>query len=143
MGRQYRRTLIRDKAVGQVLSDQPPPLFLNALLCRCPACGHAELFDGFLSVRKRCSFCNIDLTGHDSGDGQVPFIIFLVGAIVLGLALYVETRFAPPVWVHLIIWMPLTIVLVLGLMRPAKALMIAAQYKHRRQDFQNNDQHQD
>ncbi len=73
----------------------------------------------------------------------MPFIIFLVGAIVLGFALYVETRFAPPVWVHLIIWMPLTIVLVLGLMRPAKALMIAAQYKHRRQDFQNNDQHQD
>lgn len=115
----------------------PPPLLSTALLCRCPACGQGALFQGFLEVRARCERCHVDLSGQDSGDGPVPFIIFLVGAIIVGLALYVEVRFSPPVWLHLVVWLPLTIILVLGLMRPAKALMIAMQYKHRRQDFQD------
>jgi uncharacterized protein (DUF983 family) len=119
------------------MNDRPPPVLATALLCRCPACGKSPLFRGFLTVRGRCERCHVDLSGQDSGDGPVPFIIFLVGALVVGLALYVEVRFGPPVWLHLVIWLPLTILLVLGLMRPAKALMIAAQYKHRRQDFQN------
>ena len=119
------------------MSDRSPPLLSAALLCRCPACGRGALFQRFLEVRDRCDRCHLDLSGQDSGDGPVPFIIFLVGAIVVGLALYTEVRFSPPVWLHLVIWLPLTALLVLGVMRPAKALMIALQYKHRRQDFQN------
>jgi uncharacterized protein (DUF983 family) len=52
------------------------------------------------------------------------------------LALYTEVHYEPPVWLHLLIWLPLTVALVLLLMRPAKALIIAFQYKHRREDFE-------
>ncbi len=121
------------------MNDRPPPLFSTALLCRCPACGQGSLFKGFLTVQSRCGRCDVDLSRQDSGDRPVPFIIFLVGAIIVGLALYVEIRLAPPVWLHLVIWLPLTMILVLGLMRPAKALMIAAQYKNRRQDFHDGE----
>ena len=38
-------------------------------------------------------------------------------------------------WLHLLLWLPLTMVLVLALMRPLKAILIALQYKHRRHDF--------
>lgn len=96
------------------------------------------MFQGYLDVRDRCPVCDADLSGQDSGDGPVPFVIFLVGAIVVGLALFSEVRYGLPVWLHLALWLPLTIVLVLGLMRPAKALMIALQYKHRRQDFEKD-----
>jgi uncharacterized protein (DUF983 family) len=34
-----------------------------------------------------------------------------------------------------VLWLPLTVVLVLALMRPFKATLIALQYKHRRHDF--------
>lgn len=119
------------------MTEPPPPPLSTGLRCRCPACGEGPLYQGFLSVRSRCDVCHTDLSGQDSGDGPAPFVVFLVGAIVVGLALYAEVRFGWPVWLHLIIWLPLTVVLVLGLMRPAKALMIALQYKHRRQDFQD------
>ena len=108
---------------------------ITGLLCRCPACGAGPLFQGFLEVRKKCLACGADLSGQDSGDGPVPFVIFLVGAIVVGSALVVEVRYSPPVWLHLLLWLPLSLALVLGLMRPAKALLIALQFKHRRQDF--------
>lgn len=115
-----------------------PSALIAGLLCRCPACGSGRLFQGFLSVRERCDVCRADFSGQDSGDGPVPFVIFLVGAVVVGLALFTEVRYAPPVWLHLALWLPLTVFLVLTLMRPAKALMIALQYKHRRQDFRND-----
>ncbi len=119
------------------MSEPVPPALKTGLLCRCPACGSAPLFQGFLSVRERCIACRADLSGQDSGDGPVPFVIFLVGSVIVGLALFAEVRYEPPVWLHLALWLPLTVILVLTLMRPAKALMIALQYKHRRQDFQN------
>ena len=86
-------------------------------------------------VRNRCVSCGADLSGQDSGDGPIPFVIFLVGAVVVGAALLTELRYEPPVWLHLLMWLPLSVVLVLILIRPAKALMIAFQYRHRPQDF--------
>ena len=65
----------------------------------------------------------------------MAFIILIVGAIVVTLALLVEVSYSPPVWLHLLLWLPLTLVLVLALMRPFKAVLVALQYKHRRHDF--------
>jgi uncharacterized protein (DUF983 family) len=107
----------------------------SGLRCRCPACGVGPLFEGFLAVRARCPACGADLSAQDSGDGPVAFIILIVGGIVVALALLTEVSYGPPVWLHLLLWLPLTMVLVLALMRPFKALMIALQYKHRRHDF--------
>ena len=42
----------------------------------------------------------------DAGDGPAVFGILIVGAIVGGLALYVEFTFSPPYWVHAVLWMP-------------------------------------
>jgi uncharacterized protein (DUF983 family) len=46
----------------------------------------------------------------------------------------VEFSFGPPFWVHVILWVPLVLVLAIGLLRPLKGLMIAQQYKHRAQE---------
>jgi uncharacterized protein (DUF983 family) len=116
-------------------SNAGPSVLKAGLRCRCPVCGKGPLFHHFLQVRDHCPVCDADFSGQDSGDGPVPFVIFLVGAIVVGLALYVEVRYQPAVWLHLVIWLPLAVGLVLALIRPSKALMIALQYKHRRQDF--------
>jgi uncharacterized protein (DUF983 family) len=116
------------------VSERPSALAAG-LRSRCPACGRGPLFEGFLAVRRRCPVCGADLSGQDTGDGAVAFIVLLVGAIVVTLALLTEVRYAPPVWLHLVLWLPLTVVLVLACMRPFKAVLIALQYKHRRQDF--------
>jgi uncharacterized protein (DUF983 family) len=112
-----------------------PSALSTGLRCRCPSCGEGPLFQGFLTVRSRCPVCGVDLSAQDSGDGPVAFIVLIVGAIVVGLALLVEVSYSPPVWLHLLLWLPLTMILVLALMRPFKAILIALQYKHRRHDF--------
>jgi uncharacterized protein (DUF983 family) len=117
------------------LSEAAPSALSAGLRSRCPACGRGPLFDGFLHVRGRCPACGADLSGQDSGDGPVAFIILIAGGIVVALALLTEVWYQPPVWLHLVLWLPLAAGLVLGLMRPFKATLIALQYKHRRHDF--------
>lgn len=110
----------------------------TGLACRCPRCGRGRLFRGFLSVVPACGSCGLDLTGADSADGPAVFIIMIVGALVVPLALVTEVLFSPPAWVHMALWGPLIIVASLGLLRPAKSLMIALQYKHRAGEARNN-----
>lgn len=95
---------------------------------RCPRCGEGLLFSGFLKLGKSCESCGLDYDFADSGDGPAIFIIFVAGAIVVILWAIVDALFHPPVIVHLILWIPVTIVLCLALLRPFKAIMIALQY---------------
>lgn len=102
--------------------------------CRCPRCGRGRLYRGYLTVRETCEVCGLDLKKADSGDGPAVFIIFILGALVVPLALWVEAAFAPPMWVHLAIWPAAILGLSLGMLRPMKALMVALQFRHRASD---------
>ena len=122
-------------ALNGVSANAAPSVLSAGLRGRCPACGEGPLFQGFLSVRARCPVCAVDLSAQDSGDGAVASIVLIVGAVVVTLALLVEVSYGPPVWLHLLLLLPLTMALVLALMRPFKAVLIALQYKHRPHDF--------
>ena len=102
----------------------------TGLACRCPRCGRGRLFDGFLKVVPKCPQCGLDLSAADSADGPAVFIIFIVGALVVPLALLMEAWFSPPIWVHMVVWGPVILGASIALLRPAKAIMIAVQYKH-------------
>ncbi len=106
-----------------------------ALAGRCPRCGRGRLFRGFLSVASRCESCGLDLSAEDAGDGPVAFIVLLVGFLVVGAALIVEVVVGWPIWLHMVVWLPLAFLGCLALMRPVKAMMIGQQFKHRAQDF--------
>ena len=62
-------------------------------------------------------------------------IVLVVGFVVVIAALLVEVSYGWPVWLHLLVWLPLSVVLCLAMMRPLKATLIALQYKHRRHEF--------
>jgi uncharacterized protein (DUF983 family) len=113
------------------MTEAPPPWWHAALHCRCPACGRGPLFRGLLTVRDSCAVCGLDLRAHDAGDGAVALVIFPLGAILVGLAFWVEFRFAPPLWVHLVLWPCLTEPATIAQMRPFKAGLVALQYRHR------------
>jgi uncharacterized protein (DUF983 family) len=117
------------------LIEAPPSILSAGLRSRCPACGQAPLFEGFLGVRPRCPACGTDLSAQDSDDGPVAFIVLIVGGLVVALTLLTEVLYKPPVWLHFLLWLPLTVILALALMRPFKATLIALQYRHRRDDF--------
>jgi len=101
---------------------------------RCPACGRGPLFEGFLKRRASCEACGFDLGAVETGDGAATFIMQIAGFLVGFSALAVEIAFSPPIWLHLIIWLPLTAGLALALMRPGKGLMTALQMLRQRSD---------
>ncbi len=108
--------------------------FGTGIACRCPRCGKGPLFDGFLNVAAQCSVCELDLKKADSGDGPAVFIIFILGFLVVPLALLFESNFAPPMWQHMAIWPAVIIGGALALLRPMKGVMIALQYRHKASD---------
>lgn len=104
--------------------------FLAGLRGRCPRCGEGELFVGFLKFADSCAVCGLDYSGEDAGDGPAVFIMFAVGFIVVPMALVAEVVFRPPLWLHFMLWLPLTAGLSLALMRPFRAIMFALQHQH-------------
>jgi uncharacterized protein (DUF983 family) len=101
------------------------------LLCRCPRCGKAPLFAGFLKVVDRCPVCDFDFTRLNTGDGAAIFIMQIAGGIVVFGALLVQVAYAPPIWAMMVVALPLVLGLSLGLMRPGKGVMIALQMRNR------------
>lgn len=112
-------------------SAVPPSPVVAGLLGHCPRCGKGRLFQGFLALRPRCEHCGLDFSFVDSADGPAVFVIFISGFIVAGAALAVEMLYAPPYWVHAVLWGPLILITTLGPLRPMKGLLIGLQYHHK------------
>ncbi|MGO4831442.1 DUF983 domain-containing protein [Rhizobiaceae sp. 2RAB30] len=98
---------------------------------RCPRCGEGRLFSGFLTVARSCGVCRLDYSFADAGDGPAVFVILIIGFIVVGLALWLEVNFGPPLWLHLLLWIPLTLVLSLTALRLIKGVLITLQYRNK------------
>lgn len=116
------------------MSASPSPI-ATGLACRCPRCGRGRLFAGYLTLAETCDACGLPLKAADSGDGPAVFVMFIV------LALAVPFVFALWVWFDLppLVIMALATILILGgslgLLRPAKGILIALQYRHLPQGF--------
>jgi uncharacterized protein (DUF983 family) len=101
---------------------------------RCPRCGEGRLFSGMLSLSKRCGSCGLDYSFADAGDGPAVFVILIVGFIVVGLALWMEVSYGPPLWLHLVLWIPLVLVLSLAALRLAKGVLVTLQYRNKAEE---------
>ncbi len=75
--------------------------------------------------------CGLDLTRADSADGPAVFLIFVLGALLVPLALLFEVLVAPPLWVHAVLWGAAALGITLLALRPLKAWVICLQYRHR------------
>jgi uncharacterized protein (DUF983 family) len=91
----------------------------RGLLGHCPACGKGRVFKGFLKVVGVCAECAAPLGLARADDAPPYFTIMLVGHIVIPLLLFVD-RLALPIWVMSAIFVPLTLALAIGLIRPVK-----------------------
>ena len=101
----------------------------------CPRCGQGRLFDGYLTLVKRCEVCGLELARADSGDGPAVFLIFILGFLVVPVALWVAMRVEWPLWIHALVWTAVILGLTLGMLRPAKACVVGLQYRHRRSEY--------
>jgi len=108
----------------------PQPALKTALLGLCPRCGARGMFRGPASFAGTCTQCGLDYQSFDVGDAAAPFLIFLVGAVVIGLAIWLELSRSPPWWLHVLLWVPLTFGLTLALLRVAKGLLLTYEFRN-------------
>ncbi len=89
------------------------------------------MFSGLISFAPKCRACGLDFFAFNVGDGPAAFLTLIVGALVTICAVLFELAFEPPWWLHVIIWLPVILVAVLGSLRIAKGLLIALEYRNR------------
>ena len=102
---------------------------MRGFMCRCPNCGRGKLFRAYLKVADRCAMCGEDYSHQRADDAPAYFVILIVGHLVVPWVLIVEEVFAPPYWVHALLWFPLILALALGLLQPVKGTIVALQWQ--------------
>jgi len=110
-------------------SEGQPGLVPAALFGLCPRCGARTLFDGLASFAPKCRACGLDFAQFNVGDGPAAFLTMVIGALIVGLALWVQLAFEPPFWVHVVLWVPLTAAAVIWGLRAGKGALLAAEYQ--------------
>ena len=96
----------------------------------CPECGKKSVFQSFLKIKEKCE-CGLKLSNMDIGDGPSFFAMFFLNIIIILLAIIVEIKFSPPLWIHLVLWCPLIIILSILLIIYLKVLFIFLNFKYR------------
>ncbi len=91
---------------------------------RCPVCGRGRLFHGFLRVAPECEACAAPLGLARADDAPPYFTILIVGHIVIPAMLIMQKMSDPPDWLLAAIFLPLTLLLAIGLIRPVKGATV-------------------
>ena len=108
--------------------DQWRTAMRRGLHGKCPACGEGPLFTGYARLNDACSHCGTPLLPHRADDAPPYFTIFIVGHIIVPAMLVLERLAHPPTWVHLALWLPLTLVLSLVLLPRIKGAVVGLQW---------------
>jgi uncharacterized protein (DUF983 family) len=106
------------------------PVAQAAFLGRCPRCGNATLFAGMTRFADHCRACGLDFRQFNVGDGPAAFLILIVGGVITALALTLQLKAEPPFWVHVLLWVPLTVAAVVGCLRVSKAALLILEYRN-------------
>ncbi len=124
---------LRQPDPSAALPPWPVPPMLTALgrgvRGLCPVCGQTRAFSGYLTVVPQCLVCGTPLGEVRADDAPPYFTIFIVGHIVVGAMFAVDRAYAPPYWLQAVIWLPVTVILALLLLRPVKGATLGLMLK--------------
>lgn len=107
----------------------------RGLRCRCPNCGEGKIFRAFLKVADNCSECGQDFSGHRADDLPAYLVIVVVGHIIVPIALWIETNYAPSMLLQLAFYLPFTLIASLLLLQPVKGAVVGLQWAFRMHGF--------
>ena len=106
-----------------------PQALARGAMGRCPACGVGRAFRGYLKVVPECAHCGAPLGLVRADDAPPYFTIFLVGHFVVAAMFKLERAYAPSLWLQAAIWLPVTLVLSVVLLRPIKGATLGLMLK--------------
>ena len=112
--------------------EKGQPAFVRAALFGlCPRCSSKTMFASATQFRAKCEDCALDYDSFNVGDGPAALMIIPIGAIIISLAVLLDIAVRPPFWLHVLIWVPLTMTLVVAFLRFAKGAMLTLEYRNR------------
>lgn len=117
--------------IEQHAPDRPAPWFpalRRGLRGNCPSCGKGTLFPRYVKLTAHCPACGTHLAPHRADDAPAYFTIFIVGHIIVPLMLLLERAYAPPTWLHMSLWAPLTLALTLLILPRVKGALVGLQW---------------
>lgn len=125
-----------DEIEPQILGadDAPQPqrsvwqAMLRGARGRCPACGGGRLFPRYLKVADHCPVCNEALHHHRADDAPPYFTMLIAGHLLVPALIASEIAFRPPLWVHALFWVPITIAVCLALLPAVKGAIVGLQW---------------
>lgn len=98
---------------------------------RCPNCGEAPLFAGYLKVQPRCPACGHNTGAYRADDGPAYFTILLVGHLVIGPLLFFPVIWTSPPLLVAAIVLPLLTAVTLAVLPFIKGGMIGFMWSRR------------
>ena len=106
---------------------------------RCPHCGEGRLFSSFVKPVDSCAVCGEDLHHQRADDFPAYLNIVIVGHVGVGGFTLAEAMTSLSGWVHLAIWIPIMVIMAVGLMQPLKGAVIGFQWANYMHGFGDED----
>ena len=96
----------------------------RGFLGRCPCCGQGRLFATWLRQVAACDRCAAPVGLARADDAPPYFVIFITAHVVIGAQVMTDIWLNLPLVTEAAIFLPLTLALCLGLLRPVKGATI-------------------
>jgi uncharacterized protein (DUF983 family) len=86
------------------------------------------MFSGYLTVPETCPACGLAFEPLRADDAPAYCTVFIVGHVIVTGLLLLEKFDHPALWIQTAIWIPLTLVLTVGLLPFIKGAVMGAIY---------------
>ena len=118
---------------GEKEQDKRParpvwPAMLNGMRAKCPRCGVGKLFAGFVTTVHACDHCGEEIHHHRADDMPAYIVVLILGHVIVGAVMGFMQMTDLSSWQILAIWVPITIALAVGMLRPVKGAIIGLQW---------------
>lgn len=106
----------------------------RGVMCRCPNCGHGNLFDGFLEQVDACAKCGEPLSRFNAGL-LLPLVVgLLVVFLFAAIFLVIELNGGASPGTYLAVLLPTSIIASMLFLRPCKGAVVGFMWAVRTSD---------
>lgn len=114
------------------------PAVRNGLLCKCPNCGDAPMFEKYLKVVDKCGTCGEEMHHHRADDGPAYLTILIVCHLLIPYFHfgYIKMRLDPTLLA--VGGIVMSVIVSLLLLPRMKGMVVAVQWAKRMHGFGRN-----